>query len=41
MGVETDTKKARGARPYVFTDLLRLKGLEDVLNFMVKNGGLA
>ena len=39
--MESDTKKARGTRPYVFTDLLRLKGLEDIQNFIVKNGGLA
>ena len=39
--MESDTQKARGTRPYVFTDLLRLKGLEDVQNFIVKNGGLA
>ncbi len=38
--MESDTKKARSGRPYVFTDLLRLKGLEDVQNFIVKNGGL-
>ena len=39
--MESDTQKARGTRPYVFTDLLRLKGLEDIQNFIVKNGGLA
>ena len=39
--MESDTQKARGSRPYVFTDLLRLKGLQDVKNFIVKNGGLA
>ncbi len=39
--MESDTKKARSGRPYVFTDLLRLKGLEEVQNFIVKNGGLA
>ncbi len=39
--MESDTKKARSGRPYVFTDLLRLKGLEDVQNFIMKNGGLA
>ncbi len=39
--MESDTKIARGTRPYVFTDLLRLKGLEDIQNFIVKHGGLA
>ena len=39
--MESDTKKARGDRPYVFTDLLRLKGLEEVQNYIIKNGGLA
>ncbi len=38
--MESDTKKARGERPYVFTDLLRLKGLEDIQNFIIKHGGL-
>jgi urease accessory protein len=39
--MESDTKKARGARPYVFTDLLRQKGLQDVVQFIEKHGGLA
>jgi urease accessory protein len=39
--MESDTQKARAGRPYVFTDLLRLKGLADVQNFIVKNGGLS
>ena len=38
--MESDTQKARGDRPYVFTDLLRLKGLEEVQNYIIKNGGL-
>ncbi len=38
--MESDTKIARGTRPYVFTDLLRLKGLEDIQNFIIKHGGL-
>ncbi len=37
--MERDTKKARGTRPYVFTDLLRLKGLADVVRFIEKQGG--
>jgi len=39
--MESDTKKVRGARPYVFTDLLRQKGLETVIAFIEKAGGLA
>jgi urease accessory protein len=38
--MESDTKKARGSRPYVFTDLLRQKGLADVMQFIEKQGGL-
>jgi urease accessory protein len=38
--METDTQKARSGRPYVFTDLLRQRGLMDVVNFIEKNGGL-
>jgi urease accessory protein len=38
--MESDTKKARGSRPYVFTDLLRQKGLADVVQFIEKHGGL-
>ena len=39
--MESDTRIARGSRPYVFTDLLRLKGVDDVVAFMEKHGGLA
>ena len=39
--MESDTKKVRGARPYVFTDLLRQKGLAEVIAFIEKAGGLA
>ncbi len=39
--MESDTKKARGERPYVFSDLLRLKGLSEIEAFIVKSGGLA
>ena len=38
--MESDTKKVRGSRPYVFTDLLRQKGLSDVIAFIEKAGGL-
>jgi urease accessory protein len=39
--MESDTQKARAGRPYVFTDLLRLKGLDEVQNYIVKAGGLS
>jgi len=38
--MESDTNKVRGERPYVFTDLLRQKGLSDVIGFIEKHGGL-
>ena len=38
--MESDTKQARGARPYVFTDLLRQKGLAEIVAFIEKAGGL-
>ncbi len=38
--MESDTRKVRGERPYVFTDLLRQKGLADVVQFLEKQGGL-
>jgi urease accessory protein len=39
--MEADTQKARGTRPYVFTDLLRLKGLDRVVAFIEQQGGLS
>ncbi len=39
--MEADTKRVRGNRPYVFTDLLRQKGLGEVISFIEKAGGLA
>ena len=39
--MESDTKIARGERPFIFTDLLRLKGLAAVQNYIVKAGGLS
>jgi urease accessory protein len=39
--MESDTRKVRGERPYVFTDLLRQKGLQDVISFIERAGGLA
>ncbi len=39
--MESDTQKARGVRPYVFTDLLRLKGLSEIVQFIERQGGLS
>ncbi len=39
--MESDTQKARGARPYVFTDLLRLKGVAEIVQFVERHGGLS
>ncbi len=39
--MESDTRKVRGQRPYVFTDLLRQKGLGEVIAFIEKAGGLS
>ena len=36
----SDTQKVRDGRPYVFTDLLRRDGLEEVIAFIEKAGGL-
>lgn len=38
--MEADTKRVRGPRPYVFTDLLRQKGLDEVIAFLKREGGL-
>jgi urease accessory protein len=37
--MERDTLAVRGGRPFVFTDLLRQKGVQDVVKFLEKNGG--
>jgi urease accessory protein len=38
--MENDTRKARSGRPYVFADMLRLKGLGEIQNYIIKFGGL-
>jgi urease accessory protein len=38
--MEADTMRVRGARPFVFTDLLRQRGLAEVVEFIEKHGGL-
>ena len=39
--MESDTKRVREGRPYVFTDMLRRDGLDDVIAFIERMGGLA
>jgi urease accessory protein len=38
--MDRDARAARGERPYVFTDLTRLQGVDDVIAFLAKAGGL-
>jgi urease accessory protein len=38
--MESDTIRVREGRPYVFTDMLRRQGLEEVIAFIEKVGGL-
>jgi urease accessory protein len=38
--MRADAGKARGERPFVFTDLTRLQGVDDVIGFLVRAGGL-
>jgi urease accessory protein len=35
-----DAERVRGARPFVSTDLLRRKGLDEVMRFIEQVGGL-
>lgn len=39
--MEKDTQTVRGQRPYVFSDLLRLRGLSEIVAFIETSGGLA
>ena len=38
--MERDAKKMRGTRPFLFTDLRRQQGVEDIARFIVERGGL-
>lgn len=38
--MRSDTEKQRANRPFVFTDLNRLTGLEEIIAFVERNGGL-
>jgi urease accessory protein len=39
--MKSDSERVRAGRPFVFTDLLRQKGLADVVRFIEEKGGLA
>ncbi|MFO0990479.1 MAG: urease accessory protein UreG [Hyphomicrobiales bacterium] len=39
--MESDTRRQRGERPFVFTDLLRRKGVAEIVAFLESEGGLA
>jgi urease accessory protein len=39
--MEADATKGRAGRPFVFTDLLRLQGVEEIVAFIERAGGLA
>jgi urease accessory protein len=38
--MRSDTEAVRGAKPYVFTDMIRRKGLDEVIGFIENAGGL-
>ena len=38
--MQADTERARAGRPYVFSDLTRLKGVDQVIDFLIARGGL-
>jgi urease accessory protein len=38
--MRSDTARARGERPYVFTDLTRLIGVDEIIQFIAAAGGL-
>jgi urease accessory protein len=38
--MRSDAARQRGARPTQFTDLLRLKGVEEIVSFIAQQGGL-
>jgi urease accessory protein len=39
--MESDTLKVRDGRPYVFTDMLRQRGLKEIVAFIEHQGGLS
>jgi urease accessory protein len=39
--MERDSKMMRGERPFVFSNLKKQEGLDDIVNFIIEAGGLA
>ncbi|ESR24866.1 Urease accessory protein UreG [Lutibaculum baratangense AMV1] len=39
--MEADTARVREGRPHIFTDLLRARGLSEIVGFIERSGGLA
>jgi len=38
--MDADTKRMRGERPYVFSNMKTKQGLQQIMNFIAKRGGL-
>tara|TARA_Y100001968_G_scaffold113283_1_gene102698 strand:+ start:300 stop:416 length:117 start_codon:yes stop_codon:yes gene_type:complete len=38
--MERDAKKMRGDKPFVFSNLKQSDGLQDIMEFIVEEGGL-
>jgi urease accessory protein len=38
--MDADTKRMRGERPYVFSNMKTKQGLQPIMNFIAKRGGL-
>ena len=38
--MDADTKRMRGERPYVFTNMKTGEGLQTIMNFIARRGGL-
>ena len=38
--MQADASRARGAKPFVFTDMMRGKGVDEIVDFIVRQGGL-
>ena len=38
--MDRDARKMRGARPFIFSNLKELKGVDEIASFILKSGGL-
>lgn len=38
--MQADAARARGAKPFLFTDMMRGKGVDEIVDFIVSRGGL-